>query len=321
MRPLRLFRTITAMALAAMALTGCDHKELCFDHAHTADVNVVFDWAQAPDADPVSMTVYLFPLDGSGQPLRYDFTDRAGGTARVPLGRYEALCFNGDTENTRYNNTSGRSTFEITTRSTELLSAVSVLGIYSDTAPRAEGTDGERVTLEPDMLWSGCVDLLDLSDGDPSERLLFTPRKSVTELTVEITNVANLKYTEGISAAISGVAGGLMPGLGHPSAETVTVPFGMTVSADKTSVSGTLRIFGHCHQVLTAHKLTVYALLSDGTRWYYTYDVTRPLHDAGDGDRLRIELDGLPLPKPIVNGGGFHPDVNEWQNIDIGIDM
>lgn len=30
-------------------------------------------------------------------------------------------------------------------------------------------------------------------------------------------------------------------------------------------------------------------------------------------------LDGLPLPKPIVNGGGFHPTVDEWQNVDVDV--
>ena len=44
---------LTAVALAAM--TGCNHKDLCFDHTHTLNVKVVFDWRNASDANPSSM--------------------------------------------------------------------------------------------------------------------------------------------------------------------------------------------------------------------------------------------------------------------------
>ena len=37
-------------------LTACEHKDLCYDHPHSASVEVVFDWTAAPD-EP-------FPLSG-----------------------------------------------------------------------------------------------------------------------------------------------------------------------------------------------------------------------------------------------------------------
>lgn len=86
-----ILNTVT-MAALLVAATSCEHKDLCHDHAHAVEVEVVFDWRNAPDAAPASMSLYLFP--GDGEALRYDFTGRDGGTIRVPIGKYEALCLN-----------------------------------------------------------------------------------------------------------------------------------------------------------------------------------------------------------------------------------
>ena len=82
-----ILNTVT-MAALLVAATSCEHKDLCHDHAHAVEVEVVFDWRNAPDAAPASMSLYLFP--GDGEALRYDFTGRDGGTIRVPIGKYEA---------------------------------------------------------------------------------------------------------------------------------------------------------------------------------------------------------------------------------------
>ena len=36
---------------------------------------------------------------------------------------------------------------------------------------------------------------------------------------------------------------------------------------------------------------------------------------------VHILLDGLSLPKPIDNGGGFNPDMDEWDIEEIEISM
>lgn len=46
-------------------LTACEHKDLCYDHSHTTQLEVVFDWTEAPDANPATMSLYLYPEDGS----------------------------------------------------------------------------------------------------------------------------------------------------------------------------------------------------------------------------------------------------------------
>lgn len=42
-----IFYTIAAACI--LSTTSCEHKNLCYDHAHTGIVNVVFDWRNAPE--------------------------------------------------------------------------------------------------------------------------------------------------------------------------------------------------------------------------------------------------------------------------------
>ena len=65
----------------------------------------------------------------------------------------------------------------------------------------------------------------------------------------------------------------------------------------------------------------VYAILNDGKKYSFTYDVTAQIHEAPDPKNVHIVLDGLPLPKPIDNGGGFAPTVDDWNTEEVEISM
>lgn len=97
MKKTHCFSTHMLYLTTSLLMVGCEHKELCHDHPHTTQLQVVFDWAKAPDASPKSMSLYLFPQDG-GKALRYEFAGHKGGKIRVPAGHYDALCLNSDTE-------------------------------------------------------------------------------------------------------------------------------------------------------------------------------------------------------------------------------
>ena len=40
-----------------------------------------------------------------------------------------------------------------------------------------------------------------------------------------------------------------------------------------------------------------------------------------DGRHVHIVVDGFKLPKPITNGGGLQPNVDEWESVDVDIEM
>lgn len=309
-RFLYLFATVSALVFSS-----CEHKDLCYDHPHTAPLQVIFDWSKAPEASPASMSLYLFPMQGKS--IRNEFTDAAGGELRAAYGRYDVLCVNSDTEAVEYRNTDRYETFEVTTRTTTLFPSLSSLGVRAPAPPMAPGTEDERIAAAAGMLWGDHTEMFELSKQQTT--LTLYPEVSVCSYTVEIRHAENLEHTEALSASLSGLSGGILIGADRLSEERVTVPFEVSVAGDRTTLTGGLTVFGHCPAEQTAHTLTVYAVLSDGSKWYYTYDVTDQIHSAPDPHNVHILLDGLPLPEP--QPGGFNPSVGDWEEVEVDIDM
>lgn len=315
----KIFHTVT-MAALLVAATSCEHKDLCYEHPHPAETRVVFDWREAPEATPESMCAYLLPANGE-EALRYDFANRTGGTIRSRQGAHRAFCLNSDAEGVFFRE---EGSFELTTGNAAIVSGFMSLGTR---APRAQGTEEERVALPPDTLW--CDPLgEDIHLTARGNTIVFYPELSVCIYTVEIRSVKNLKYVTELSGTLSGLAGGLHAERNEVSGELVTVPFPLPLPGERggtRAIEGSFLTFGHrpgaSHEGTHKHTVMIYAMLQDGTRWYYEQDVTDQIPAGENPRRVHIVIDELPLPKPIVNGGGFQPEVDEWQQVDIELDM
>lgn len=321
---------IALTLLLMLTLPSCSRQpELCFAHdAHRSPLEVSFDWSLDPDADPETMSLYLFPDDGSPS-LRYEFTGRDGARIMVPSGTYTAIAVNSDNENVRLINTDRLETFEVRLRDAYELQG---LAVRSSDIPRAPGTENERIASEPARLWRARVNDVTVSD-DPGtvSRLTVAPEDAVCHYSVTITSVSNLRGVHSVSATVSGMAGSIFLHDYSLSDEPVTMTFDISPS-DQTSLSGNWTTFGHCgHSRSKArdgtngvlHKFTVYAVLKDGTQWYHTYDVTSHIHSSllpnGDCD---IRLDSLALPEAMSNGGGmFDISIGGWVTISEDIKM
>lgn len=321
-----LIQSILSVGLAVLTLTACEPRELCYDHTHgiQAPVQVTFDWQKSPTAQPSGMTVLFYNLDNpSGDPIRYDFEGMAGGTVQLPFGRYQAIAYNYDTETILYRGWSLPETLEAYTRRSSLEEGTRFAPSRSP-MPRAVSTENQPVILEPDMLWCAVSSPLIVTADEQTVVLQPTPR--VREITITIHNVPNMQYTSQFGGALSGLAASVWMASAQVSEEIATEAF--VVSAlDATTLQMQLRIFGHCpyaaEGIINSHLLTIYAILADESKWYYSQDITDQLHDAlsSDDAHVYIELDGLPLPKPIVNGSGFQPTIDGWWGTDIYVDM
>ena len=90
---------------------------------------------------------------------------------------------------------------------------------------------------------------------------------------------------------------------------------------DDSTLKAEFNTFGHCpnadeHET-NSHILTIYAILADDSKWLYSEDVTEQIHDPQqnpDEYHVVLHLNDLPVPKPIVNGSGFKPHVDSWDN-------
>ena len=84
-----------SIACSVMLIAGaCEHKELSFDHSHAVELEIAFDWSEAPEAAPSTMVVQFFTTDGKHYERR-ELT-RNGGKIRIEAGEYKLLFHNGD---------------------------------------------------------------------------------------------------------------------------------------------------------------------------------------------------------------------------------
>ena len=198
---------------------ACGHKELCFAHAHTTEMQVIFNWKYAPEAHPASMRLYLFPETGK-EPLIYEFGNHMEGKITVSVGRYRALCMNNDTEFILFRNTDHY----------ESIKAYLADGAFPRPVPRAGNTGEQRVKFAPDRLWSGRMEDVEVVASAKEQTLTLYPKAIVCHYTVEIKNVENLKYlTEGeLFGSLTNMSDGFMLGTNLPTEELATLPFDMT---------------------------------------------------------------------------------------------
>lgn len=312
-----------AATAAVVALSSCHHKDLEYDLHPRADVEVVYDWRNAPDASPASMMATFYPAAG-GEPVLFTFAGRDGGHISIPAGAYSAIGINGDnTDWASLRHTDDPDAYEVYTRDAETLSGN---GLASRAIPRAEGTEDERMALTPGMMWSHRLDGISIAEpraASGTQRVTFYPEEAVCHYTVEILDISHPEYLRGatLDATLSGMAEGYLHGKRQTTDVAVTMPFALTPTADGTALHAEFLTFGECATISRSHILTALAVLTDGSKWRQTYDVTQQVSQAADPKHVHIIVRGLDLPRPAAEGGGFRPDVNDWNDVDIPLRM
>ena len=328
---------ITILLMVVWVLGACkaELRELCYDHSHISNLQVGFDWQEVPEMHPKGMTVLFYDASQSFQePERYDFAGTEGGNARLVKGDYRAVAYNYDTETILYRYGESYTTLEAYTRYSSVEEGTQLAPFTRGVAmPRGSGTENEPVILEPDELCGAISDEFSLS-LDQTTQVLIKPEHRTKEVVITINNVPNLEYTNQFGGALSGLAPSVCMATGRLGEGCVTESF-TCYAVDATTLKMKFRIFGHCPEydagVQNTHLLTIYAILADGSKWYYTTDVTEQMHDErpspgpgpepGGEEEIDIDIEGLPIPKPIVNGGGFQPSIDGWQSIEIEVGM
>ena len=308
-----------------LSLFSCTHKELCMEHPHMAPLRLEFDWRDAPSADPDGMCVFFYPLEG-GEPRRFDFSDLSGGRISLAVGSYKVICYNNDTERVYFGYTSDFAMHSVFTPNTDLFAP---LGLTSKAGvvPRADAS--ERVVSTPDMLWGCSVELVEVPEvleGEAEERVItLYPHRLVRNYTLRVLNCEGLKYAEQMCGSIYGMSGGLFFASELNFEENVTLPF-ECYKADETTIEAKFLTFGDNPNVCNPHSVLLYIWMTDGKIRCYglddaKFDVSAQVHGAADPYDVLLVIDGLDLPKPISNGSGFAPEVDDWVEINEDINM
>lgn len=331
--------TLLCMIALGVLFASCEHKDLCYQHPHVKTVRVEFDWQDAPDANPEGMCVYFYPATG-GSGVRYDFKGMTGGTVELRTGRYRVMCYNNDTESVLFHDTDDFDAHGGYTREGNVLEPI--YGNGANYAPRAEGTEDERVVITPDMMW-GCtateVEITDEGisyvcipfsekdewDGRPAvsteQVITLYPHELICTYTYEVRNVKNLKHATQMCGSLSGMAPSMLFGSEALGTECVTIPF-EAHSDGVSTITGRFYTFGHHEDNAEPHRMTFYVVMDDGQKYAYgtdasdRFNVTGQVHTAPDPKHVHIIIDGLDLPQPIENGNGFDVSVDDWAVVE-----
>ncbi len=300
--------------------TGCDHKDLCYQENHSLLINVVFDWRNAPEANPESMVLRMYNRN-DGSTLRYVFQGKDGGTIKVPYGTYDAICINGDINNWAHlRNTDEIDTYEVfTSDATELRS----LGVPVTAVSRADDSGQQRMAEPPhNILYTDRQDKIDLPVTTTQKTVTLYPDDKLCHYTVDIYDVENTQALQGsaVDGVLSGMAEGLLIGEKSSTDTPVSMPFVMQAT-DNSSLHSEFLTFGEPAHGTNSHKLTVYIMLTDGSQWSQSFDVSQQIYDASDPRHVHIILHGMKLPTPINHSGGIQPDVNGWVSEKIDLKM
>lgn len=73
----------------------------------------------------------------------------------------------------------------------------------------------------------------------------------------------------------------MLVGRNELASDPVTIPFGV-VSDSISTLAADFLTFGQNGSGDSVHKLVIYVIMSDGSKNYYTFDVTRQVDDAAD---------------------------------------
>lgn len=309
------------VVLAALALLtqSCEHKDLCYRNEHHTELEIKFDWSNAPDAQPRTMVVQLFRMDGSHYQRR-EFSSREGGKISIESGEYKVLFHNGEMESVTERGNSFDN-YQLVTDPQSLLEPMG-RGDLS-TPPLPEGAEEQPVRSVPACVWGGKCDYLQVQENVPGQILTLTPEAVTAEYTVEVRNVENMTDLIDFSAALSGMSEGWSPAADQQpdsstdeSGESVVMPFELQRYTDKKMLMAHFASFGHCPNGEEGkHTLTIYT----SNQKYFHNDVTEQLHAAPDPTHIHIVIDGLKIPS---GDGGMNPDISGWDNVvETDIDM
>lgn len=305
---------------AGFLLASCNHKEFCYDHRFT--VRIVFDWRNAPDANPASMNAHHYEFTGAIGPQRFSFGGRDGGYITTTPASYSGICFNDDISRwASVRNTRDIETYEIMTADATRLAS---LGLNTMHLPRVRESEDERMASTPEMLWCNSLEGIEIIDRHGDQVITYYPEEAVCYYTVTVLDIEGFEYLNGrnVDATLSGMAEGFRPWKHLPAPTKVTHPFVLSSTATPNALFSDFLTFGVPTGSDHKHFVTLYTVYENGEGEYHAYDVTDQVRQAPDPRHVDIVIRGLTIPKPIGGGGDLDVDVDDWiADDDIYLEM
>ena len=329
------FTSLALVLAALLALTACDHKELCYDHSHTVRARIDVDWSLFTEEQPSGMSVMLYPETGEG-PYNLVSNTLEYVDVNVPVGRYRAVVFN------QSPGEFGTLTFS----DMDSEAAATVRAAARSSRWYQTRADAERLVQNPE--WFAVGEARDINV--PEEVALQQQSRAATRSTIATVvprcvvytihvrvHVKNIYNVRSARASLDGLADGYSFARMRPTSTVATQlleNWTLTHDADNPA-NGTLETritsfglpAGH-RAVADANHLRLSLLLVDGTTQRDFDFAVGSSFVRGPEVELSLSLSEAidePLPDVKPSGGsagGFDATVDDWEegeHVDIGV--
>lgn len=322
---------ISIIIVAATLLVGCNHKDLCYHHPHTAKVRVDVDWSEFKQETPTGMTVIAYSSQDD-KTVKALTNDIGRAYLNLEAGSYNTLSFN----------QSSSEFGSVEFRNLEICAEAEVISTSQSSRWYKTRNEIERVVFQPEWVATdfqeGAV-VTDQMVKESMDHLANVPR-SITEYVIANHTPKNIVYTlyakiniDGIHnlrsarAALSGMSEGYRFASGLYKNTEVThlmENWKMTqISADPTRgyINDKFYCFGlpDDHAALSDENILHLELLLVDNETILKFDI--PVGDLivevdPENLILCLELDlGYTLPDVKPEGGaegGFDVTVEDW---------
>ena len=306
---------LSAVLCLLPLLAGCIHKPLCFPKGELTPMQVRFDWSTA-DQPAEAMRVFFYSADGSTEPIVYDLPGQTGGTVELPEGTYQVAAYNTDTQNILYRPATtphGLPDLLLSTIPSAIAQKLN-LSLYG------LRTDSATIYETPDRICRAFLSTLKVSPQEPAANRTVTlfPRECLYRLSYEVHGIQNLRSS--ISYPMLASLGNVSDGYLIRQGIYTDTPVQMLLPANNNSgtVVGSCSLFG-VPQGSLKHLFSLYIYTEQGMQ-VRTFDVTDqipPLSPQDHTVHIHIQINtDWSLPEPIGGGtgGGFDPEVEEWED-------
>lgn len=321
---------ITLLLLMLLA-SGCKRLPL-YDETGRVRLDLDIDLNIRHQQDipqPETMLVLFFDPETHAY-IANDYVGPTGGILNIDAGRYDILIYNFGTETTVVRNTEDMSIIEAYTNEVAQnirnpFDAISErLSQSGDSASESRSYGDDPVVFEPDHLFVGRVPGIDIPIRIEGEETMSIHADASTVLetySIEIGPVTGKEYVQSADVFLTGQVRSNFIGSGERSPERATIYFPISIDASDNEFHTVFNTFGKYPGAENKVYLNILVTDTGGGQYQYRYDVTDQFDDPGNVDHKIIIRDPIDIPEPSHGGGGFRPDVTDWSDETVDIEL
>ena len=250
-----------------------------------------------------------------------------GGSLSIFPGTYHLVIYSFGTESTQqkdlhHRNSANAFTTDITASKGQIIkSKVN----KSDAKSTSKGYEDDPIINEPDHLYTSNemdVTIDAFTGGEQSVAIRTTVSSILDVYSLEVLNIKGAENIEKVEAFVTGQILSNYFGRQERDSSPATLYVDMSVDVENSRLYTVFNTFGKLPGEQNNIFLDITVTDSDGGQYRYIYDVTDQFDDPGNEDhQLVIDGELIDIPKAEHGGGGFRPEIDEWEREDIDVPL